>query len=158
MPLNTRGLSNNLTWTLFTLPFLPLLFEGHLPAPGDTMFYLGGLEMCSSQVKMYHNPLVILQQYITKCMQAQKQICRKQMGHSISNIFAHFTLLCSQKSFLSSRWKCTTALWLYFSKTSLCVCRLYRSKMHHSISTSFLQFSFLCTVKMFYWQRVLKTY
>ncbi|XP_029958849.1 adenosine deaminase domain-containing protein 1-like [Salarias fasciatus] len=41
--------------------------NGHLPAPGDTMFYLGGLQMSSSQVKMDHNLLVLPQQYITEC-------------------------------------------------------------------------------------------
>lgn len=138
MPLNTRGLSNNLTWTLFTLPFLPLLFEGHLPAPGDTMFYLGGLEMCSSQVKMYHNPLVILQQYITKCMQAQKQIYRKQMGRSISNIFAHFTLLCSQKSFLSNMYH--SPLVILQQDITVCMQALQKqnaSQHFHFLSTVF---------------------
>ncbi len=57
------------------------------------MFYLGGLEMCSSQVKMHHNPLVILQQYITVCVQAQKQMHRSKTDGCISIIFTDFVHL-----------------------------------------------------------------
>lgn len=57
--------------------------------------------MCSSQVKIYHNPLVIVQQYITECVQTQKQTYRSKIDHCISNIFTCVVLVLCQNTLVA---------------------------------------------------------